>query len=232
MHRISCWLALFGVAFVVAPSAAPAAPITVPTDLHPGDQYCLAFVTSTARDALSANIGDYNAFVTSITNTVPELVALGTSWKAIGSTATVDARDNTGTNPANVGVPIYRLDDMRIADNNADLWDATLAEPIDTSEFGETLNPTVVWTGSNWDGLSFQAWALGGTSGLSEFGMSSTLYQGWVNSGVNLSSQEASFYAMSDVLTVVPEPSTMALALLGMTGLVVSVYRRRRPSKT
>ncbi|MDC0935468.1 hypothetical protein OAS39_04205 [Pirellulales bacterium] len=42
--------------FVVAPLAASAAPITVPTDLGVGDKYRLAFVTSTTRDATSIDI--------------------------------------------------------------------------------------------------------------------------------------------------------------------------------
>src|SRR5215471_8873092 len=81
-----------------------AAPITVPPSLSPGDQYRLVFVTSTRRTATSSSIGDYNLFVTNAANTVPELAALGTTWTAIASTATVDARDNTLTNPGTDGL--------------------------------------------------------------------------------------------------------------------------------
>jgi hypothetical protein len=88
-----------------------AQPTTVPSGLSPGDKYRLAFVTSTTRDATSSDIADYNAFVTAVANTVPALTELGTTWTAIGSTAAVDARDNTNTNPGNAeGVPIYLLD--------------------------------------------------------------------------------------------------------------------------
>jgi hypothetical protein len=214
MNRIVALL-LFGVSFALAPESASAVPVTVPTDLNVGDTYRLVFVTSTTRDALSSNINDYNAFVNGVAAGVPELAALGTTWKAIGSTASIDARDNTGTNPVNTGVPIYRLDDTRIADNNADLWNATIAAALNTNESGATVNPTVVWNGSNWDGIGWGVWALGGTSGLSEYGMSSILTQGWVNSGLNNSSLQAPLYAMSDVLTVVPEPSPLILAAWG-----------------
>ncbi len=98
MPRIIASLLVFA-AFAVAPLAASAVPITVPTDLSPGDKYRLAFVTSTGRDTTSANIVDYNNFVTAHAAGVPELAALGTTWTAIGSTVAVDARDNTGTNP-------------------------------------------------------------------------------------------------------------------------------------
>ena len=75
----------------------PPIPITVPSDLNPGDPYRLAFVTSTTRDATSTNIADYNNFVSGVANGVTQLAALGTTWKAIGSTSADDARDNTGT---------------------------------------------------------------------------------------------------------------------------------------
>src|SRR5689334_807714 len=83
------------------------APITVPAGLSRGDQYRLAFVTSTVRTGRSRDIADYNAFVTSAANSVPELVALGTTWRAVVSTNAstpqlsfiTDARDNTATNP-------------------------------------------------------------------------------------------------------------------------------------
>ena len=111
MKRNLASLLLFHASFVLAPLTASAAPITVPTGLNPGDQYRLAFVTSTTRDATSSNIADYNAFVTAAANSVPQFVALGTTWHAIGSTAAVAARDNTNTNftvnPS--GQPIYNL---------------------------------------------------------------------------------------------------------------------------
>lgn len=45
-----------------------------------------------------------------------ELAGLGTTWKAIASTPGVYARNNTLTNPtASTGVPIYRLDYLRMA---------------------------------------------------------------------------------------------------------------------
>lgn len=68
-------------------------------------------MTSETRNGASSAISSYNAFVTGVANTQPALASLGTTWKAIGSTETVDARDNTGTNPDvdGVGVPIFLL---------------------------------------------------------------------------------------------------------------------------
>ncbi len=114
-------------ALLVAPTVASAQIVTTPVGLSPGDQYRLGFVTITKRDASSSNIADYNDFVTTAANSEPDLLALGATWTAIGSTSTVDARDNTGTNPTSTGVPIYLLDGIsKIADNNADLWDGSI----------------------------------------------------------------------------------------------------------
>jgi hypothetical protein len=89
--------------------------VTVPTDLNPGDQYRLVFVTDGTRDAQSTDIADYNAFVTAQANQSTELQALGVDWFVIGSTSTVSARDNTGTDGGG-GVPIYLLENgLRIS---------------------------------------------------------------------------------------------------------------------
>ena len=111
--------------------AAQAALVVVPTGLAPGDQYRLVFVTDGTRDATSTNINDYNNFVTNqvtgsaLANALSG-AGLTTTWKAIGSTASVAARDNTGTNPSSTGVPIYLINGNKVANNNADLWDGSI----------------------------------------------------------------------------------------------------------
>ena len=84
--------------------------VTVPSDLNIGDQYRLVFVTSTNISATSSNISDYNAHAQSAASAVTQLNALFTTWNALASTGTVDARDNTFSNyTTDVGYPIYRL---------------------------------------------------------------------------------------------------------------------------
>ncbi|MBI1923977.1 hypothetical protein HYR99_06980 [Candidatus Poribacteria bacterium] len=102
-------LSLFLVLFFL-PRVALSVPITVPTSLTPGAQYRLAFVTSTTRDALSSNIADYNTFVSNAANAVPELAALGTTWRAIASTLTSDARTDFFHS-----VPIFLLNDTQLS---------------------------------------------------------------------------------------------------------------------
>lgn len=133
MTRCIVLLFLACAGFLFAPLGAMAAPITVPAGLNPGDQYRLAFVTGTVRDATSTNIADYNNFVTTAANSEPALAALSTTWNAIASTNSINARDNTTTNPfVSAGVPIFRLDGNLVAASNADLWDGAVSVPIST----------------------------------------------------------------------------------------------------
>ena len=55
-------------------------------------------------------------------------------FKAIASTAAVDARDNTQTRPSDTDAPIYWLNGNKAADNYADMYDGDLGrrgEPND-----------------------------------------------------------------------------------------------------
>jgi hypothetical protein len=226
MKRVHRFTALFCATFAVAPLAVSAAPITVPSGLNPGDQYRLAFVTSTTRDALSFNVADYNAFVTTVANSVPELAALGTTWSAIVSTLSVDARDNTGTNPSSTGVPIYTVANTRIASNNSDLWDGTINNPLNVTEVAALLQGVdVVYTGTNSNGIVFSNRNVGAPNVIS--GHANDTDFRWVQ-GINLAASfGGNFYALSGVLTV-PEPSTMLLACLAAAWLAVPSLRRRR----
>lgn len=212
--------------------AAWAAPITVPTDLNLGDKYRLAFVTSTGRDGSSNDIADYNSFVAAVAAGVPELAALGATWTAIASTATVAARDNTGTNPSSPGVPIYLLNDTRIAENNADLWDGTLLAAININQGNlPQIDPVQVWTGTDSDGTAFQENYLGSPAEPAIFGFSSHIGFAWIIVHTADHDIRYPFYGLSDELTVVPEPGTMTLVCIGATAVVAWRLRRRQPRK-
>jgi hypothetical protein len=208
-----------------APAAA--APITIPTSLDPGDEYRLAFVTSPKRNGASSLIASYNAFVTDVANTQAALASLGTTWKAIGSTATVDARDNTGTNPVvdGVGVPIFLLNDTLLADDNSDLWDGDILVPFAIDEAGAVSPLSFVWTGTTSSGVA-HPFPLGseepviGTTGMTN--------SNWVDGAKLFSFLERPVYAVSDVLIVVPEPGTGLLVMTGLLGLAYRQWRQRR----
>jgi len=193
-----------------AASASQAQLTTVPTDLNLCERYRLAFVTSTTLNALSTQIGTYNDFVTEVAESVPQLAALDTTWTAIASTQTVFARDNTGTNPSDGdGVPIYLLNDTRLVNDNADLWDGSLAVNLGVDESADQV-VSQVWTGTNADGRgSGVGGSLGGIAeGASIAGDSGVSNASWISSQLRNNLTPLPLYALSDILTVpAPPPS-------------------------
>jgi hypothetical protein len=150
---------LFGVVLVTVISASvanagpflpfipPFPPPPGPTlsDLAPGSAYHLVFLTAGARNALSTDIADYDAFVTAEANLSPELAALGTTWRAIGSTETVDAIDHVGV----IG-PVFNPVGQQVSAGLSDMFDAGVNAPIVYDQHG-AFHPgsEYVWTGTN-----------------------------------------------------------------------------------
>ncbi|NNC87642.1 MAG: PEP-CTERM sorting domain-containing protein [Akkermansiaceae bacterium] len=221
---LAAWCAL-----AAASSSGFGAIITVPTDLNSGDQYRLVFVTSATRDAASTDISEYNQFVETIADATPDLQALGTDWYAIGATDTVDARDNTATNPTiEVGVPIYSVNGVRLADDYADLWDGFLAAAYTTDENGNEVSG-LAWTGMHSNGVARTGGALGEAVGRIHVGELGNEAQsgGWSGDGASRpdNTEQNHLYGMSALLTVAPEPSG---ALLSLVAIAAIGLRRRR----
>jgi len=205
--------------------SARAAPITLPTGIAPGEPYRLVFVTSTTRDATATDIATYNAFVTAVANSVPELADLATTWTAIGSTFSVSARDNTNTNPLlEFGIPIYNVGDALVATHNADLWDGSLLNPIVYDENG-LIHDTLVWTGTSYVGGSAVIFALGAASCCSRIGSSSSITQLWTEWVAPPQLETHALYAISGTLNAIPEPATGVLLAMGLAALAAP--RRR-----
>ena len=253
LKKMMSVVAVAGVVLALT-GAAQAAVTTLPSGLNAGDEYRLVFVTSAETYSGGSNHGsnppwfttaaDYNAWGTTQATAVPELNTLGTTWTAIvstrdeGTNATVDARDNTNTNPTvETGVPIYNLAGLLVANNNAHLWDTDvtpLANPINVTELG--TGPTLqhndkyrVWTGTNVNGTNAGGqrliWQDGGwiSNGLAD---ATGGTDGWIRGNFtnDIHTHDQPIYVMSGVLTAVPEPATMTLLALGGLALV----RRRR----
>lgn len=205
--------------------------MTVPIGLNPGDQYRLAFVTSGTGNAVSTNIDDYNLFVTAQANLSPELQALGTNWKVFGSTLTVAARDNTGTNPATTGVPVFRGDGQMLAANNADLWDGTLRVPLSIMQSGLQapfgVLPFFPFTGTTQQGQTDVIRPLGSIqNGVNQGNW--TDGNGWIVTTAGPPSAQAPFFAVSGVLTVQAVPEPCSLVLLGTLTSIWSFAKLRR----
>ena len=141
------------------------------------DTYRLVFASSAGRDALSTDIADYNAFIQGLANASP-LGLSSVTWNALVSSETVDARDNTSTNPTvnGTGESFWLMNGTEfIADNYADFYGSRLnGENIDRSETGGTPfdggDFTSVWTGSRGDGTKDPAHFVGSLTDAVAFG--------------------------------------------------------------
>jgi len=231
IHRIAGFAVATLAIFSTLTSTALAAPITlVPTDLKPGDTYHLAFVSSTTRNGTSANIAVYDAHVQSAANAAAN--GLGKlTWKAIASTPTVDARVHIGV----TGSPIYRVDDVRIANNLTDLFDNSLLAPLSVTQKGNPANVSSAWTGSLTNGLRAPGRALGQGAAVRKglTGAGSGLYLSFRD---EFSTLALAFYGVSNLLTVpvvaLPEPSSLVLFVSGAVFLFGFGWRRERETAT
>ena len=157
-----------------AEAATDVAPVTVvphdwsliPSGLGLASRFRLIFVTSTTGAAQSTDIAHYNQLV-------QELAAAGHAairpyargFRVVGSTATVNARDNTSTTHTTTakGVPIYWLGGNKVADDYVDFYDSTWDDEENVKdERGRDIDPDDdafddVWTGTQDDGTKHAA---------------------------------------------------------------------------
>lgn len=200
-----------------------------PGDIGFGDEYRLVFVTSVGFTADADDINVYNDFVQSVAD-VSGLAATGLTWNVIGSTFPVDARDNTGTNPITdgAGVPVYTVTGQLVANDNADLWDGSLINPIAVTEHGLGTS-SIVYTGSHADGTHVNDAPLGNNPGFdvetTVTGFSTNTDPGWMNLSGDHEDTPHAFYAMSTVRVGVPTPA--AAGVLGVGALALACRRRR-----
>jgi hypothetical protein len=143
-----------------------------------------------------------------------------------------------GFNPSPVtggslGVPIYLLNDTKLADNNNDLWDGSINTSLDINENGDFVgNNLRVWTGTQSNGTGFsgdsQDRNLGSTGGSAHYGLTNLANGGWMqNSSGSFPGNTYQFYAMSEILTV-PEPGSFMLASIGAIVLMGIRSGRKR----
>ena len=126
-----------------------------------GDRYRLVFVTSAGTQAVADDLAVYDEFLRKLVGSA----GIGGTWKVIGSSSTVDARDHTSTNPDTdgAGEPVFLIDGVtRIADGYKDMWDGSLHAPINRDEQGNTDLTGRVFTGSSASGVKIDR-ALGGS---------------------------------------------------------------------
>ena len=145
----------------------PVTPLTVssdwslvPSGLGPGDRFRLMFISSGGRNATPTSIDTYNTWIQNLAAAGhTDIQGYSSAFNVVGSTADVDARDNTGTTytSSDKGVPIYWLNGNKVADQYQDFYDGGWDEEASMrNQSGSSVsapNPsTGVWTGSDHDG--------------------------------------------------------------------------------
>ncbi len=226
--------------------------IQTPVGLQGTDKFRIIFVTPGTIQATSSDIKTYNDFVNSqAAGATYEGATI--HWSAIVSTDTVNARDNIGL--TNSGV--YMADGTKVATAAntvpGGLWwgDPLLADPVKDLN-GNTYSGSV-WTGTCGIGTEYvtmalpdgsntkilASWGAGNSTNFTSGGISYANQvevgniggggYSWVSTGfVTLNTSALHVYAISDVLTVVPEPSTFMISGLGifMVGFAQKLRKR------
>jgi hypothetical protein len=218
-----------GIGRVAPVHAGPVLP--TPAGLAPGSHFRFVFVTDGTTTASSANIMDYDIFVTNQAGGATYNGAT-VSWQAIGSTSMVDAINHI-TGPTTD--PVYLSDGTLVATststNSSGLWSGSLQHAINEDLTG-TFVGAGVWTGTIPNGQGGFSVQLGATLPLS--GTTALSNSFWVDFSVAPSSTPNSTYGISSDLVVpgaVPEPSSwLTLGIgLGVTTLIGwSRHRRDR----
>jgi hypothetical protein len=224
-------------------SAPVSASVTIgaPGGLSVGDKFHWVFVTSQYYPATSSDIHHYNDVVNAAAAAasveVECVVANGIAvaslgdieWRVIASTASVDARDN-------IGDPMYgifRLDGLKVANDEADLFDGSIQNPILITENVEQGLNTYVWTGSHADGTALAGYTLGGSAPNYNVRVGSKRLTDarWIEypyGSFYNASDWICLYAISEELVYVPLPGCALLVLVGLTSCSLARFSRRR----
>jgi len=183
-----------------------------------GDTYRLVFYTSGKMSSESSDISVYNEFVQSFANATDDYdigADEGVTWKVIGSTADIDAIDNTSTQwtEDDPGGPIFLLDGSTIvANSHEDLWDGSIQHIINLTELGTA--PTYFWpcTGTYWDGTKSvghprSGGALGGGGEIQQGNLDVLNTWVWRTNTTGTNTKERPLYAISDPLVITGDPA-------------------------
>jgi len=215
------------------PVAANAGATFTQPDLATGSTYRLAFITSDPTTATSSDIATYNSFAASeaaLNTSLPS-----TTWSAIasaGSTSAVMNLDASCTGSC-LTDPIYLVDGTTVvATSQGNLFGGTILNQIIEDENGNPSSAFYVWTGSTSAGGISPNGALGAATAQVGSNLSPLTY-GYVLQAGNLAFDTTGLhpiYAISGELTVVPEPVSGSLLLVGgaATGLVRRLRRKRQ----
>ena len=100
----------------------------IPSGFSVGDSFRILFRPDSKRNPSSTDIDDYNKFIQrNISVGLSDIQPYSVHFRVVGSTASVDARDNTATTytSSDKGVPIYWLKGGKVADDYEDFYDGS-----------------------------------------------------------------------------------------------------------
>ncbi len=186
-----------------------------PAGLGAGDKFRLLFRTNSQDHADETGIGWYNTFVQNSARFGHSAIRRHSStFRVVGSTSAVDARDNAKLGPSDVVAPVYWLNGKRISQDYsttaqvgfwATTWENFTTEDL-RDEDGNSLGNFGVWTGSNADGTKHATEYLGASGDVKVGAASGSRpiedFFSW-DSGSSL----FTFYGVSPVYVVAAPPS-------------------------
>ena len=184
-----------------------------PLGLGAGETFRLLFITDDWRDASATDIADYDAHVRDAAlGGHADIRRYGDQFRVVGSTAAVDARDHTRTNPNEAGhpdVPIYWLNGELVAANNAGFWSDTWenwAQADRRFESGRRdTDADWPWTGTRTDGAK-EANPLGASNARRGRFSTTDADTGPISYNTVASTQDHAFYGISPLFRVEPTP--------------------------
>ena len=224
-HRI----AVTGAAVLVPPpTEVPSTWSLIPSGLQEGDQFRLLFISSMHRSASPSEIATYNTWIQArAANGHTDIQDYSSSFRAVGSTEDMDARDNTGTTytSSDKGVAIYWLGGNKVADDYEDFYDEDWDEEAAMkNESGTAETGVSAWTGSDHDGTEMlqgtpeTSRALGNSNNAwVRFGKTDSASHGPLSGATANRTDDKRIYGLSGVFEVVAgnNPATGAPTISG-----------------
>ena len=234
--------------------------IQTPVGVGPTDHFRIIFVTSGMTTATSNNIADYNAFVNAQAGGATyNGQVIQWSAIASTTTTNAYANTNSGTSAAVYTVDGTEVASSTTR-NAGGLWSSNLMTQPTEGIDGTKYTNIMAWTGTSGNGLEYSTTIFGGyglgsnnygynpysqmnvfSAPQVQVGLISTSNSGssWVQEpnksatvtpGLSTWTNTFQMYAISQELTMAPEPSTLLSAVLGV--LVISFIGRKRLAGT
>ena len=220
----------------------------IPSGLGPGDSFRLLFVSADRRTAAPGDIVFYNAFVQeAAASGHADIQGYSSGFRAIGSTAEDDARDNTATTytAADKGIPIHWLGGNKVADDYEDFYDGDWDDEDNATNESGTSRPfnsstqaNRPFTGSDHDGTeSFDGTtsrALGKSRVRVARANNSASAQGPIGStSSDTKTSNRPFYGLSAVFSVDPTARVTDVAVISNPAIsdtygLARIHRRDR----